>query len=31
AVSPRIEAMMKATATELTEESADARDILSRY
>jgi malate dehydrogenase len=30
-VSPRIEAMMKATATELTEERADAQDILSRH
>lgn len=30
-VSPRIEAMMKTTATELAEERADAQDILSRY
>lgn len=29
-ISPRIDAMMKATATELTEEKADAMEILSR-
>ncbi|TYZ65881.1 hypothetical protein PybrP1_002993 [[Pythium] brassicae (nom. inval.)] len=31
AVSPRIDAMMRATAAELAEERADAQEILSRY